>query len=240
MRINKMTDNNGMPFITDADMNKLFATILPLLFQLLYSKNLQVVSLAGSCIKIMSNINPMEVGKLLITQLTEALDPTKLIHVHKLPAVMTVFASTVIDVLEPVPYAATFLREALSMSLPGIDANDVMKTLTVLRFYISILRAVPLVDATKKGEFSFDDSTKAKLSSDQLVSKRVISELAFQGAFDMTSVLEDWGHAVLQKLLNLVPTVTKPGKGKGLANQYDSALIQASGVVVQELFSQMS
>lgn len=71
------------------------STITPLVLQLLYSKSPQVVSVAGGTLKLLCHHSPVTISALLFNELQGALNPSNLIHVHKLPAVIGTLASAI-------------------------------------------------------------------------------------------------------------------------------------------------
>jgi len=99
---------------------------------------------AEQTLKTLAFIAPHTVARLTLPLLLNALDPSSLTSTHQAPAALKALSVLVLPLMTPRPLLLDALPTLLEWSLPGIDSNDVMKTMATLAFYNVLVSMVPI------------------------------------------------------------------------------------------------
>ena len=121
----------------------------PAIFLALFSKSPQMVSAASWAMKSLCYIAPELILPPLLDRVYPALETVT--EAHQTHAAL----SALLSVARPLvcknhfPEGNVHLLPLMHICLPGIDANDPIKTQFTLQFYMSVFYLVPLVDCSK-------------------------------------------------------------------------------------------
>ena len=101
-------------------------------------------SSAEQTLKTLAFIAPHTVARLTLPLLLSALDPASLTTTHQAPAALKALSVLVMPLMSPRPLLVDTLPTFLEWSLPGIDSNDIIKTMATLAFYNVVTSIVPI------------------------------------------------------------------------------------------------
>ncbi|CAM9529085.1 unnamed protein product, partial [Hapterophycus canaliculatus] len=119
--------------------------LLPLVLEMVYSKNSSVGSLSNMCLSTLASLSPARVAPAAAELVLRALDPVASInHTHQAPAAIRALTCMFRPLMHPRPYLAPYLPAILELTLPGLDSNDVFKTTVTLQLYHLILCWIPV------------------------------------------------------------------------------------------------
>lgn len=157
--------------------------ILPLVQQALYSKSIKMSILARESLGFFVDIERNFVFPKLIEQFFFALETLTATHqTTSALESLAVIIGSLITKNEEYPSGVEHLESLLLASLPGIDANDQIKTLATLKVYFRFLSTVPLIEVTNSTSGSEYDTA----------------------AQTVTRSFEDWGSLFLDKIFSLL------------------------------------
>lgn len=121
--------------------------ILPIVFTAVYSKSSQMTICGNHALKQLCYLAPDIVFPLLMDRYSHAL--TTLTEIHQTISVIESLSIIIFPFLEH-QQNHIYLNDLISLTLPGIDVNDMRKTYSTLKFYISILMNIPLIESKSK------------------------------------------------------------------------------------------
>eukprot|EP00752_Nemacystus_decipiens_P011025 g9797.t1 len=131
--------------LTRDDAGLVVEALLPLVLEMVYSKDPSVGSLSNMCLSALASLSPKSVAPAFAELVLRALDPVASInHTHQAPAAIRALTSVFRPLMHPRPFLAPFLPALLELTLPGLDSNDVFKTTVTLQLYHLILCWVPV------------------------------------------------------------------------------------------------
>eukprot|EP00698_Gefionella_okellyi_P010190 TRINITY_DN262_c0_g1_i3.p1 TRINITY_DN262_c0_g1~~TRINITY_DN262_c0_g1_i3.p1 ORF type:complete len:1777 (-),score=290.85 TRINITY_DN262_c0_g1_i3:876-5441(-) len=169
--------------VTDDMISAFVEMILPVVTKSLYSKNQRLTLAAHQCVRLLASLRPRIVLPPLISRVFPALETLTETH-------QTLSALESLAVVAPAllrgEYAEgrTQLLSLLDLSLPGIDSNDIVKTMATLKFYCAVLCTVPLINATRYAPPAALDDFQERMR-------------------DSSAAFEDWSLQLLEKLFTL-------------------------------------
>lgn len=199
--------------LSDKDVDKFLEIMLPLLFKSLYSKSGRVGKAflsqhvaervanevsgqhSSLSLKTLAQIKPEAVFPELLESIFPDLETV--LQTHRTQAALEVLGYTCRPLLWRQHYAggAEHLLALLSLTLPGIDPNDLVKTHATLKFYSYVLMAVPMHDESNLKEHGELTETELKIKQS-------------------TAGFADWGIQLLQRVLVLYSLCVEGQTGK--------------------------
>jgi hypothetical protein len=115
----------------------LCSSLLPLVIEGVYCKDLYMGQFSMSCLKNLVGID-LSLGDLVVPYLLSALDPAAVNQSHQAPIAMNVLSLSFKALIFPQPVITKYLPSLLKLSLPGVDASDPKKTIITLSMYSTI------------------------------------------------------------------------------------------------------
>jgi hypothetical protein len=234
----------AIPPLPERDVTAVVEAILPLAHQCLYSKRSAAVAAGEQTLKTLACLRPASVARLSLPVLVQALDPGSLTMTHQAPAALKALAVIAQPLLCPVPYLLEALPTLLQWSLPGLDSNDLAKTVATVQFYIAVLDWLPLRAAlphAAKDEAAFARLLRAPPGDPRAGSgsgsggEEASEEWAMERVAEAAPALADWALAVLERCHALL--VTKEGqRGSGVAKSLMGKLEAAQSLIWRYLF----
>ena len=123
------------------------ATLPLLVLGLYYPGSAFNPSTTGRALQELARIAPGAVCGAVTSMAATAFDSATVNSSHLTPNAAAALSMLVRTLLWPVPHLAAQLPALLHALLPGIDANDLLKSTQTIAFLSSLLECVPLVDA---------------------------------------------------------------------------------------------
>eukprot|EP00052_Salpingoeca_macrocollata_P022088 m.190830 g.190830 ORF g.190830 m.190830 type:complete len:1825 (+) comp21711_c1_seq2:66-5540(+) len=173
-------------FRLGADVRRRFAEILkPVVFLAQFSKSPHMVANSTYALRELAFISPETVLPPFLERVFPALET--LTETHQTVSILSALVTVCRPLLSPrnFPPGSTHLSTLLMLSLPGIDANDSIKTSITLQFYMAVLNMTCIADVAG-----------ADVPPDAPAAKR--SMLA------NTALYEDWVSQLLDRVFALV------------------------------------
>ena len=170
-----------------------------LLLEMLYSKNFVLSHIAGHGLKNLAPLNP-SLCDVIIPTLVATLDPSAMSKSHMALPAMTAISLTFKSFLYPQPAVLRYLPSILQLALPGIDSNDMKKSLVTMNLYCRILSWIPIGD-------SYDSklSDNTNLLSLAGVSDESSVSMDYRGLLESTKAcMLEWGPLFLDRMLTLL------------------------------------
>eukprot|EP00903_Cladosiphon_okamuranus_P009771 g9290.t1 len=204
--------------LTRDDAGLVVDALLPLVLEMVYSKDPSVGSLSNMCLSALASLSPRSVAPAFAELLLRALDPVASInHTHQAPAAIRALTSVFRPLMHPRPYLAPYLPAFLELTLPGLDSNDVFKTMVTLQLYHLILCWVPVqgspasyssqaLDGWKPSPPSWVDA-----SEDEDADEHEHLYIACEG---LGGVMMEWSVAFLDRLFEVLRHKDKSSKVK--------------------------
>lgn len=212
-------------YLTDDCIDTFIRCMVPIVIKGLYSKNRNLGSAANISIKNLAFVRP----NLVLPELLESIIPDLqlLEQTHRIQAALEVLGVVTRPLIwrKHYPEGAKHLSNLLCLTLPGIDPNDLMKTLATLRFYSAVLINVPLFDCTLYNDDDDNSENNNNLSEDD------------KGAREASGYLADWAIQFLEKSLVLYYCSITKRKGEV---SLESAIHTPVKRVIELLFQQAS
>ncbi|CAM9407636.1 unnamed protein product [Chrysoparadoxa australica] len=194
--------------------------ILPLCHELLYSKHSTVMSYGESCIKNIAAVAPRLVARFSLPVLSQALDPVAAVnHTHQAGPAMRALSLLIHPLLHPRPYLAPFLPQLLQWTLPGLDPNDLNKTVATLDLYLTIAMWVPISGTGGSTGLNGDASAPPPLSClDNRVVTPAVDAQDLEAGAEAIAMLRDngmleWAMSALERILLVIQHRGKLAKG---------------------------
>ncbi|CAM9175751.1 unnamed protein product [Choristocarpus tenellus] len=194
--------------------------LLPLVHEMGYSKDPFASALAQMSLALLASISPRTVAASSPDLILRALDPvSSVIHSHQAPEALRALVAIFVPLMYPRPYLAPYLPAMLELSLPGVDPNDMYKTVVTMELYRAVLDWIPVQgdsvsynnDLTSwrppplgwldSETFSHDDDTQE-------------AEHLFSASEGLNSVMLDWALALLDRVFELLRHKSRPSKVK--------------------------
>ena len=166
-------------------------------------------------------------GHVIVPFLLQALNPKAVSQSHQAPTAMVTLTMLVKPLLYPCPVLAPYLPDLLALSLPGIDPNDVKKSVSTLKMYTGLLGAMPirsrygevtatsypppylsLVDAQDAQESTSPESRFGAAYARITDSATVLSTMT-----NVSSAFETWAPQLLDRIFTLFEAMEEPKKG---------------------------
>ena len=185
----------------------MLCTIVPTITQSLLCKHLSVLV----------QLDPQAVQAKLLPQVYRALDPEKsLSHAHQAVPALRALTYTFWHLTKRnLPQIAPHFHDIVSLTMPGIDSNDGMKTLHALNFFAMFFVCIPLIDC------SGDDWTWDRKRADENTRYKDEDWLRVKNT---SAFFEEFAVEFLDNIY--YDTQPKPGKENG---QVDGGLGDDSG-----------
>ena len=136
---------------TITSMKYLSGNLFPLLLEGLYGKVPFMIQLAGSSLRNICANDP-DLGCIFIHYAIRALGTDSINQAHQAPAVLNCLTWLLRQLIAPKPVLVFHLKELMTLTLAGIDSNDVLKTSVALNVYTTIFSWIPL-----KESYTWDD-----------------------------------------------------------------------------------
>lgn len=237
----------AIPALPDRDVTAVVEAILPLAHQSLYSKRSAAIAAGEQALKILACLRPASVARLTVPLLVQALDPSSLNTTHQAPAALKALSVVAQPLLVPTPYLLEALPTLLQWSLPGLDSNDLAKTMATVQFFIAVLDWLPLRGAVP--QLAKDGPGFARLLPAPPGDPRAgapeeegSEEWAMERVAEAAPALAEWAIAVLERCQALL--VAKEGqRGAGVAKtlmgKFESAQALIWRYLFRSLFTQM-
>jgi hypothetical protein len=129
------------------DVRALVLCLLPLVFEGLYSKSDPLVQESAKALRSLVAVAPAAVCAVChpVLRLQQGLGEAAATSPHQVPAALRALTALVRPLMFPRPVLLPHLPELLSLTLPGVDPNDPMKSGVTLGLYQSLLCWLPLV-----------------------------------------------------------------------------------------------
>ncbi len=229
-----------IPPLPERDATAVVEGILPLAHNCLYSKRGAAVAAGEQTLKTLACLRPASVARLTVPLLVQALDPGSLTTTHQAPAALKALSVIAQPLLCPVPHLVPYLPTLLLWSIPGLDSNDLVKTMATVQFYIAILDWLPLragFPSQAKDSAGFARLLPAPPGDPRAAPREVegSEEWAMERVAEAAPALADWAIAVLERCQALV--VVKEGqRGSGVAKSLMGKLEAAQSLIWRYLF----
>ena len=180
--------------------------LISLVFETLYGKIPVLIQLSISCIKELVTVEP-SFGNIVLPFLLSALDPSAVNQAHQAPAALQTLSTCLRCFLYPRPTILPYLTDILRLSLNGLDANDVKKSVSALMLFNSIFSWMPLGSGLKHLSLAYTSSPSSYLSV--LAFSSVSPENEMRGAeeIDYLSSLEHLGEYTLEWIQSFVDKI---------------------------------
>ncbi|CAN0096894.1 unnamed protein product, partial [Discosporangium mesarthrocarpum] len=210
----------GSPELTKDDATVVVGAILPLVHEMVYSKDPAAGSLAQYCLAVLSSISPRTVAAGFPRLVLNALDPVASVnHAHQAPAAIRALVAVFRLLMYPRPYLAPYLPDLLAYSLPGVDPNDQYKTTVTLELCRTVLSWIPVQGSpmTYKRDLSAWQPPKLEwLDAGGLSREKEAEEadLLYASVEALHRVMIDWALALLDRVLELLRHKVHPSKAK--------------------------
>jgi len=232
------------PF-SDADKEVFVESVLSLATMGMYFRGRLMVHCAQPCIGNLAYLSPHRVANKFIPLIFEGLDPMNLTQTHQAPAAMKMLTVLVQPLTQTRCTLFTeALPEVLLLTLPGLDPNDMVKTMSTFMLYHVVLSWIPIIDVETEG-LGYPDTSPEALKSYGFDDPEV-ERAAAQGGdrckdamWRGNAVLVEWGLCCLDQLFAYIDNLVKSATG-GVQEQLDNALHTSLVIVARLLFSQMS
>ena len=182
------------------------------MMECLYGKNNMMTDFASKCLKNLCGMDPT-LGLLVVPFLLGALDPQAVNQSHQAPIAMRALSDSLTSLLYPCPVVLQYLPELLRLSLPGVDANDAIKSCATLQMYSNLFEWLqvkkvyiapqstsypPAVLSMLSSEDELDSDYKALFAS-------LVNEKKVQPHYNKLAVaVEDWAVDFLNKIFEVV------------------------------------
>ena len=177
--------------------------LLELATYAMYSKNLRLVQDASRTIQVLSSISPEFVASRLLERVTMALNPEISYQSHLAPVSLRVLTSILHSLTYPSPVISGFLPQVLQLTVSGIDANDLRKTMLTISFYSEILDRIPLINESVR--IPAEDRESMLRIPVVLYRTKLIRDSEYrEDARRATVILEDWALEFLDRLMKLI------------------------------------
>ncbi|KAF1317605.1 Proteasome activator complex subunit 4, partial [Globisporangium splendens] len=212
----------------------LLDSLLELSFFGIYSKNRSVASKCMYLIKNLICIDPAHCAAPVLQEMMKGLDPMAMSHAH--------LASTAISTMGVILYHlmcgkdpkgsglffSTYLSPILTLTLPGIDANDEKKTVSTISLYFHLFSWLPLVnDPGKSSNFA---ATKTRgtlskrlfdeMSADLFAEIKELSGDADQKLWELGAFLEEWSLSLVDRCFEFIKS--RVSQAEGSSHSQDS------------------
>jgi len=246
----KVSIRDGGQVLSVQDKRAFVLGTLPLLEMGMYSKLRPMTQFAQISITHLAYVAPITVSNHFLTVISESLDPNNLNQTHQAPAAIKMLTSLLQPLLQVRPLLASSLPELLELTLPGLDLNDVSKTITTALLYQVVLSWVPIVDVEREGldypsdaealsqteeilreSYGIDDPAEEEQTQDFAPMK----DSMWRG----NAIIVEWSLACLERILKFIDNQVKRAKG-GFAAQLDNAVFSSIAVTGRLLLAQMS
>lgn len=183
--------------------------LLPLMRQGLFSRSPMLRQGCGAGIMRLAWIAPYTIVSDIIPTLADTLSPDAINQSHQAPTGLATLGCIMTPLLRGRPVLADQLVCLLEAALPGLDANDIIKSLSTLVFYLLAMTCVPPVSdiSTIPDRFEPADNRWERdngLDSDDVVALVEGEDGVFQAAWAATAGLEDWAIRAVEQLLQLL------------------------------------
>lgn len=143
--------------LREQDVVGVIRTLMPALSLAIFSKSSHLANASRLALRSLASIRPDMIIPNILQRAERAL--TTLTETHQTIAVLHT-----LEMIAPVlfnrtifPESGRYLAQLLQLTLPGIDNNDLMKTLSVFGFYSLMLSHIPIIDGAHRS--SSDSST---------------------------------------------------------------------------------
>ncbi|CAM9110826.1 unnamed protein product [Ectocarpus sp. 4 AP-2014] len=194
--------------LTQDDAGLVIDALLPLVLEMVYSKDPSVGSLSNMCLATLASLSPKTVAPAAAELVLRALDPVASInHTHQAPAAIRAMTCIFRPLMHPRPYLAPYLPAILELTLPGLDSSDVFKTSVTLQLYHLILCWIPVLGSpTSYSEGALDDWKPAPCSwLDSAEEGRTDGhEHLYEACEGLGGVMLEWSAAFLDRLFEVL------------------------------------
>ena len=233
-------------FLTDRLKDRFVLVMRNVVFLGIHSKNSQMVTVALNCLQGLAFLSP----PLIIPNILKEVYPSLqgLVETHR--TITSLKALTMLSRLITQNSRYAFhLTTLLSFAIPGIDANDLNKTLHSLMFIQQAALNAPFVDLSQSQgtglamEYVMNDSSRLE---DDAILEDYSDEIIEQIFRSSTAAFGDFVMLFIQKLLalleNLPDTSTKTSRDSPenrVMNTIPSTIIAVMGALPQDLYCQV-
>lgn len=150
-----------------------------------------------------------------------ALDPSAVNQTHQAPVAMHAISVVFKPLLFPSPTILQYLPQVLTLSLPGVDTCDAVKTTMTLKLFATVLSWIPL-KARYTDSDSFTNASQTYLSLSSRTPPTGQEETGFSIAGDKSNakvhlnslavIMGDWITGLLEKIFSLLDAHEDPQK----------------------------
>ena len=191
----------------------------------IYSKAQIMQQMCSMTMKNIVAVDPI-MGHVILPFLLQALNPKAVSQSHQAPTAMMTLAILIKPLLYPCPVLAPYLPELLALSLPGIDPNDVKKSLATLKMYTGLLGAIPIRSQYGEVTSASFPPPYLSLTNTQDLQESVSRESEFGEAYarvtdpatvlstltNLSSAFETWAPQLLERIFALCEAMEEPKK----------------------------
>eukprot|EP00042_Codosiga_hollandica_P058619 m.886679 g.886679 ORF g.886679 m.886679 type:complete len:1821 (+) comp59911_c0_seq1:527-5989(+) len=181
--------------LTDKETKRFVDIVFPIVQLAVFSKSVNMVRAGVMALRQLAYLAPKTVLPAILERVYPALETV--MESHQTVAMLGCLASTAEVLFSKTLYeeGALHLVPLLTLSLPGIDPNDFIKTHTTMGFYQAVFAAVPLVDCSDE-----DSSDLPELEAE---------------IYARTSGISGWLRDFLDRVLGMLDLMVPGSKGKG-------------------------
>ena len=213
-------------YLNDNNIDEFVNCMIPIIMKALYSKSRQLGSAANDALKHLAFIRP----NLVLPQLLDTIIPDlqSIEQTHRTQAALEVLGVATRPLLwrKIFPNGGQYLSDLLCLTLPGIDPNDLMKSLATIRFYTTFLINVPLFDCSMVNNENNNPNYHLLDDDDK-------------GAILSTCYFSDWSIDLLERILTLY-SYTVSSKKNNYSFSLESAVHEPTLRLSGLLFMQSS
>ncbi|KAI8894304.1 hypothetical protein BC833DRAFT_605412 [Globomyces pollinis-pini] len=225
----------GLRF-TKGMIHELTSAIIPLSLMLLYGKNMEAMGASQSTLKYISWLNPEALFPTALQKVYPSLE--NLTESHRTIPSIYLLSGSATSLLRTQHYkkGGQHLSSLLQLTLPGLDINDIQKSITSLLFIVCSIANVPLFDNSK---YCATDSEFLEVSM-ECGSPTATSPIEDESCRTSTGDFEFWIVQFVDKLfmtLENLPQNFKVGESSGNA---EGGLLATMAFTCEIVFSQLS
>ncbi len=204
----------------------LLGNLVAIAMEGIYSKGQMMQQLCSMTMKNIVAVDPT-LGHVIVPFLLQALNPKAVSQSHQAPAAMVSLAVLIKPLLYPCPVLTPYLPDLLALSLPGIDPNDVKKSLATLKMYTDLLGALPIRSQYGEVKESSFPPPYLSLTNAQDAKENISAESSFGAAYarvtdpaavlstltNVSAAFETWAPHLLERIFILFEAMEAPKKG---------------------------
>ena len=233
----------------EATTRYLAGVLCAICLECLFSKSQHMAQCSSYSLRALCSIEP-SLGDAIIPFLMSSLHPDAVNQSHMAPSSINAIANICKPLLFPRPVLLPHLEELFTLTLPGIDANDMRKTMTTLNMYIMLLGWMPRAfvnyeNVDQEGcssmvEYNFPGNDYVAIAAGEGVASSEFINHFRDFRSTLSPIIERWIPLFVEKLFSLlkVKEQVKNSDGKTPASPLGPYIGEAFDIALGILGSQ--